>query len=326
MNIVIVGAGGIGCKRARALDHSDKVIGVVDVDSDRAGKLGKQLGCPTSISFGDLAIENPGETAVIVATTHNFLVPVAQQALNIGCHVLIEKPGARSAAELESLKSVNFAGQTIAVGYNHRFHPGIMKLKEAAVQKKFGSIISIRARYGHGGRPGYETEWRANREISGGGELLDQGSHLLDLTSFIGGKFEIEHSRLDKLWWDMPVEDNVWMLGSNESGAAISLHASWTEWKNNFSFEVFFETAKVEVNGLGGSYGPETYVESFMDKGFGPPTVTSVQYPPEDTSWELEWADFKSEIFNRSTGTGARLPDALEVLKIADRIYRDANY
>ncbi len=325
MRIAIIGAGLIGQKRAAAKDPGDSILGFFDISTDAADAAASVFG---GISFTSLdqvldSVE-PGD-AVVVATSHNSLAGNAQMFVKAGCHVLVEKPGARCFEELVGVHRVMREDQIVAVGYNHRFHPGLLRLKEISASELYGPLLSIRARYGHGGRPGYETEWRADKTLSGGGELLDQGSHLIDLTRYVGGRFDLLTSHIDTLKWDMKVEDNAWLIGSTGSRGVASLHASWTEWKNIFSFEAFFETAKVEVNGLGGSYGPETVVESFMEKGYGPPLVTSKQFPPGDQSWSLEWQDFKHSVNSGDRGQGARIDDALAVLEVVGEVYDHAN-
>lgn len=318
MRVHIVGAGLIGRKRAAALDRDDVLVSVADIAEDRAIALARHLGCSPNTDY----VIQAGDVAII-ATTHDQLVPMALQYLQAGCHLLIEKPGALSLAEFTRLLSHVPPGRTVGVGYNHRFHPGIRMLQETARSGRLGPIRYVRARYGHGGRLGYDTEWRAIPEISGGGELVDQGSHLIDLVHFIAGKFRLTFSDLASLFWEMPVEDNAWLMGELDDGGRVNLHASWTEWKNLFSFEVCFKHGKAEVQGLGGSYGPERYIEYPMNSEMTIPTKSLIEFPGHDTSWQSEWADFKSRI-NGGPALGATDHDALRVLQIIAEIYGHA--
>jgi predicted dehydrogenase len=325
MRIVIIGAGLIGQKRAAAMAPKDSILGFYDLSTRVSESATAVFGGVAFTSLEQVLRAVEHGDAVVIATSHDSLAATGQLFVEAGCNVLLEKPGARSHAELEGVLSVKSEEQVVAVGYNHRFHPGLIRLKELADSQLYGKLLSIRARYGHGGRPGYETEWRAHKKLSGGGELLDQGSHLIDLTRYVGGKFNLLTSHIDTLKWDMKVEDNAWLIGSTGSKGVASLHASWTEWKNIFSFEVFFDVAKVEVNGLGGSYGPETIIESYMEKGHGPPLVTSTQFPPGDQSWSLEWQDFGHSVESGKRGKGARIEDALAVLDVVGEVYDNAN-
>lgn len=323
VRVHIVGAGLIGRKRALALDQDDVVVSVTDLDVDRQATLQRELhelGRPVEGNPSP----GPGDAAII-AVTHDQLTSAAHRFVESGCHLLLEKPGARSSIEFQDLMNVATADQVVGVGYNHRFHPAIQKLSRIAKERRFGGVRTIRARYGHGGRPGYESEWRMDRERSGGGELMDQGSHLIDLTRFIAGDFQLLHSELATLYWESDVEDNAWLIGALPAGGRASLHASWTEWKNLFSFEVFFETAKVEVFGLGGSYGQECLTVFHMESGLGIPTRADHFFSEQDLSWQHEWTDFKQRI-RVGHGIGATGADAIAVLKAIGEAYSHAHH
>ena len=153
----------------------------------------------------------------------------------------------------------------------------------------------LRARYGHGGRPGYDREWRADPARSGGGELIDQGMHLLDLSHWLLGPLPLHSALLRTQFWDMPVEDNaVVILGERRPPAPWAmLHVTWTEWKNLFSLEIYCRTAKLQVEGLVRSYGPQRLTRYLMRPELGPPDVEDIDYPAEDVSWAAEWQRFR---------------------------------
>jgi len=178
----------------------------------------------------------------------------------------------------------------------------------------------VRGRYGHGGRVGYEGEWRAQPERSGGGELIDQGIHLIDLARWFLGDFEDVQGFAHTYYWDMPVEDNGFMLLKTAKRQAALLHASWTEWKNLFSFEVFGREGKLEMTGLGGSYGTERLAYYRMRPEMGPPETTIWEYPMPDTSWDVEFAEFIEDI-RLGRQPAASLDDARAALQIVQRIY-----
>ena len=258
---------------------------------------------------------------LIVATNHQSLSKVAKIAIDKKINVLVEKPGAINAAELQKIVSAAKSENVeLRVGYNHRFHPGILAAYQEVQSQKYGQVQFIRARYGHGGRLGYEKEWRANKEISGGGELIDQGSHLLDLTQFLAGKTTLLFSDTPKIYWDMEVEDNAILYGELENNGRFLLHASWTEWKNLFSFEIFLKTAKIEVSGLGGSYGDVTIIIHHMESGLGIPIRKSEVFAGSDDSWKLELDDVVSAIQGNPT-IGAAGSNALETLNKISMAY-----
>jgi predicted dehydrogenase len=178
----------------------------------------------------------------------------------------------------------------------------------------------IRARYGHGGRVGYDKEWRANPAISGGGELLDQGVHLIDLARWFLGDFPHVQGHVATFFWDMPVEDNGFLLLRTAAGQVAWLHATWTEWKNTFSFELFGRDAKLHIEGLGGSYGVERLSYYKMKPSMGPPETRIWEYPGEDRSWHLELAAFAQAIeARRPAPVGPR--DAQAALEIVRQVY-----
>lgn len=322
LRVGILGAGLIGKKRAGSLAPGMNLVGAFDPNQANYDEFRNSFPSKTYENAAEL-IEEVGQGGlIVVCTPHNLLAPLAKQALQAGCHVLLEKPGARNLEELQQLKSeADKAKRFLRIGYNHRFHPGFLKLKEIVKSDAYGKIQLIRARYGHGGRLGYETEWRARREISGGGELIDQGSHLIDLSHFLIGPSKLEFASLPTLYWKMDVEDNAFLALSTSDGTKSWLHASWTEWKNLFSFEVFFKTAKVEVSGLGGSYGTESLTVHHMVDGLGVPTKSEEKFEQSDSSWELEMSDIMNQIkgFKHS---GADIESAIDVFKVIESAYK----
>jgi predicted dehydrogenase len=181
----------------------------------------------------------------------------------------------------------------------------------------------IRGRYGHGGRLGYDREWRADPKVAGGGELLDQGVHLIDLARWFLGDFAQVQGCAPTFFWDMPVEDNGFLLLRTAKGRVAWLHASCTEWKNLVSFEIYGREGKLHIEGLGGSYGVERLAYYHMLPQMGPPETTIWEYPGEGRSWELELMDFESAL----AGNASRAPglaDAFAALDAVEQIYRNS--
>ncbi len=319
MNIGIIGCGLIGMKRAQNTG-AHKVVCVADLVRERADKLAASV--PGASAAGDWrdVLRQKNLDAVIVATTHDQLAPVAAAALEEGKHVLVEKPGARNADELRPVLALaKQTGLTVRVGFNHRFHPSLLKCREIIDSGVAGPLMFIRGRYGHGGRIGYEKEWRADEKISGGGEAIDQGVHLADLSRWFLGDFASVDGYAPTLFWDMPVEDNAFMLLKTAKGQAAWLHASWSEWKNMFSLEIYGRTGKLQVDGLGGSYGAEKLTYYQMLPQMGPPQTTTWDYPGADSSWAAEFRDFVGAIEGKK-GFGATLEDAIAALEIVGRV------
>ena len=173
--------------------------------------------------------------------------------------------------------------------------------------------MHLRARYGHGGRLGYDREWRAQPEHSGGGELIDQGMHLLDLTHWLAGALPLHSALLRTQFWNTPVDDNAALiLGKRDdrTSAWAMLHVSWTEWKNTFSLEVYCRTAKLQVEGLVRSYGNQVLRIYKMNPELGPPALEEHAYGPEDESWRAEWEHFAGAIDGSGTLVSGSLSDA----------------
>ena len=180
--------------------------------------------------------------------------------------------------------------------------------------------MHLRGRYGHGGRLGYDREWRAQPPRSGGGELIDQGMHLLDLTHWLAGPLPLHSALLRTHFWDIPVEDNAaLMLGEPHGRTApwAMLHVTWTEWKNMFSIEVYCRTAKLQVDGLVRSYGTQTLRIYRMSPELGPPDLEERTYGTDDLSWAAEWEHFAAAL--ASGEPDARRPRRRPLRLDADR-------
>ena len=319
MRLAIIGAGLIGGKRAAAA-ASHQVIVVCDRDPGRAEQLAKRTGARPVGEWRDAIKEEVD--AVIVATTHDQLAPISLAAVEAGRHVLVEKPAGRTLAEVQAIAAAAAARKRVVkVGFNHRFHPSFLKARAIVDSGALGPLMFIRARYGHGGRPGMEHEWRCQPEISGGGELIDQGSHLIDLSRWFLGELSVDYAAVPTTFWNIPADDNCFLALRAEGGSLAWLHASWTEWKNTFSFEIFGRDGKLAIDGLGGSYGLERLTFYRMLPEMGPPETTSWEYPFPDRSWDAEFADFVAAIEQDRRPCGD-IADAVANLAIVGDIYR----
>jgi predicted dehydrogenase len=323
MRVAIVGCGLIGHKRAKALAGHD-LVASVDANLARAQQLAAAYpGCTASTDW-QAAVARADVDLVVVATTNNALAAVTDAAVAHGKHVLVEKPGARHAAELAPVVArAHAAGAQVKVGFNHRFHPAFAKARALVDADAIGPLMHIRARYGHGGRLGYDKEWRADPAIAGGGELLDQGVHLIDLARWFLGDFAEVRGHIGTFFWQMPVEDNGFLLLRTAAGQVAWLHASCTEWKNLFCFEIFGQTGKLQIDGLGGSYGVERLSYYRMLPQMGPPETTIWEYPGEDHSWRDEFAHF-AQCLQRGQRPSGTIADALAALEVVAEVYRQA--
>jgi predicted dehydrogenase len=312
LRVAIVGCGLIGNKRADALSAGDELLGAFDPVAERAQALAARRGARVCASLEELLSLRP--EVLIVAVTHDQLAQLAERGVAAGAHVLIEKPAGMGTTEIRRLKDAAAAsGRRVKVGFNHRFHPALSDLAAEVSSGGHGDLMHLRARYGHGGRPGYDREWRADSRRSGGGELIDQGMHLLDLTHWLAGPLPLHSALLRTQFWDTGVEDNAALiLGEAASRTApwAMLHVTWTEWKNMFSVEVYCRAAKLQVDGLVRSYGTQRLRIYKMKPSLGPPDLDERTYPAEDISWSAEWEHFAHALADGSELLGD-LDDAL---------------
>ena len=323
--VAIVGCGLIGQKRAKAL-AGVRLRACADVRRDRAEALAASSSGAVATDDWRAAVTRPDVDVVVVATTNDSLVDVTCAAVEAGKHVLVEKPAGRSVGELDrAIAAAAASRRLVRVGFNHRYHPALQKARALLDAGAAGELMFVRARYGHGGRPGYDTEWRANPQLSGGGELIDQGVHLIDLARWFLGDFPGVSGFARTYFWNMPVDDNAFLLLRTARDQAAFLHVSCTEWKNLFSFEIYGKTAKLQIDGLGGSYGVERLTLYQMLPEMGPPDTTVWEYPRGDQSWALEFDAFLEDIrLGRQPSPG--LADARAALSIVEQIHRDSGY
>jgi predicted dehydrogenase len=352
LRIGIVGAGRMG--RIRSLSASahpkSEVVGVVDSIVEHARSLATDIGCPVDTDWQKLVARGDVD-AVVVATPHKYLAPITAAALREGKYVFCEKPGARNAAEAEVVLRAAYGGShprgsesqnntRLTVGFTLRHYPAIVHARELVANGAIGELMYVRGRYGHGGRPDYNLEWRGDLEMAGGGELLDQGVHLIDLSRWFLGEFEQVSGSVGTYFWgsghDRPtrdLEDNAFLSLRTETGRIAWLHASWTQWKNMFSFEIYGREGSIEVNGLAGHYGPQKLQITRRREQGGPPELQELDFgsgnkgSAQDDVWTREWAAFISSAVDHKEaregkqGSSASGLDAWEALKIVEAAY-----
>jgi predicted dehydrogenase len=322
--VAIVGCGLIGRKRAGALGKA-RLVACADAVSDRAVELARSVRGAIATDV-ETAVGHPEVDLVIVATTNDALTPVAIAALNAGKHVLVEKPAARNVKEIDTLiEAARRANRGVRVGFNHRYHPSLLEARRIVDSGALGALMFVRGRYGHGGRLGYEREWRSDPTLSGGGELIDQGVHLIDLARWLLGDFVDVQGVATTYFWKMPVDDNAFMTLRTAEGQTAFLHVSCTEWKNLFSLEIYGRDGKIAIDGLGGSYGLERLAHYRMLPEMGPPETFIREYPGADRSWHVEFAEFLTDV-EQHREPSAGLEAARRALVVAEEIYAQSGY
>ena len=322
----MVGLGSFGRKRVHSIvkDSRTRLCAVSDTAVNRARDVSSEMNCEFTTDWEE-AVDRHDVDVVVVSTSTQFLSDIALGALQAGKHVLCEKPFGRSAKEvLPAVLTAKAKGLTLKVGYNHRYHPALEKAHEIWRSGKLGRLHFLRCVYGHGGRAGYEREWRTQAECAGGGQLLDQGVHALDLFRWFAGEFVEVKAVADTSYWPIaPLEDNIFALLRNADGCVAQLHASWTSWKNIFRFELSAEQGYLSVSGLGGFYGTESLIHGVRVALGQAPQECRFEFPQPDESLKTEWTDFLDCIEQgkapRSSGE-----DGWRTLKLAESIYAAA--
>jgi len=325
VNAALIGCGAVGRKRAENLGGA-RLVYCVDTDRARAQDIAaRHRECAVLPQWSDL-LTRSDVNLFIVATPPKFQAEIALAAIGAGKHVLVEKPGARNSAELREAAALAEKKRIrVRVGFNHRYHRAFRQARALVDAGSLGPLMFARARYGHGGRRGYDKEWRANPDQSGGGELIDQGVHLIDLARWFLGEFTDIEGFAHTYFWNMPVDDNAFLLLKTASKQTAFLHASCTEWKNTFSWELYGRDGKLQIDGLGGSYGVEKLTWYKMLPEMGPPETQVWEYPMADDSWAVEMAEFLEDIrLEREPAAG--LHDAIAALTIVGKIYAESGY
>lgn len=294
--IGIIGCGLIGRRRATeaAANPRTRCVVVASRGGASARSVASTCGADATDNWRRV-VERQDVDAVVVATPNAYLAEIAVAALEAGKHVLVEKPMGCNVGEAEQMSAAaRAASRVLKVGFNHRYHPAISEARRRVVDGRIGDLINIRCRFGHGGRPGYEREWRGSRALAGGGELLDLGVHVVDLIHWFAGVPRQAFGFLQTAVWPIgDLEDNAFGIFRFDSALIAAFHTSWTQWKNLFSFEVFGCEGALIVEGLGGSYGVETLTAHRRRPEGGPPVTETMSFERQDPScWKLEWEDF----------------------------------
>lgn len=267
---------------------------------------------------------------VVFICTPNFLnMPLTIRALEKGKHVFCEKPPAFSADDVRMIiEAENKSGKRLMYGFNHRHHGSVKKMKEMVSSGEFGDVLWMRGRYGKSVDANFYDDWRSDVNKSGGGILIDQGIHMLDLFLYLSGDFDKIHASVANLYWGMEVEDNVFAtLENTETGVVASLHSTMTQWRHLFSLEIFLKKGYMVLNGLRTSsmtYGDETL--SVAKNRSTAPAATwddEEHYTYQDNdSWASEVVEFFDAIHEERKVKIGNSGDALRVMSVVDEIYK----
>jgi predicted dehydrogenase len=299
------------------------LVVVSAVQLGHAAPLASRLGCEAAEGWESM-VRRDDLDALIVATPPHLHAPISVAAMRNGKHVLCEKPLARTIGEAEAMVgTARETGRVLKCGFNHRHHPAVQQARRWFDEGRIGDPVFIRARYGIGGRPGYEREWRANPEVVSGGQLMEQGIHVIDLARWFLGEFAQVTAFVETAFWNIkPLEDNAFALFRTATGTTASIHSSLTQWKNLFSFELYGRDGYITVEGLGGGYGTEKVSLGKCDFA-APFTEEVVDFRGEDRSWHDEWQEFAAAVKERREPLGNAV-DGQEAMRLVFAAYESA--
>lgn len=324
MRVGIIGFGKMGRIRATAIAESGRAR--VEMVANDVEIADLPEGCRPATA--QEIIGSPAIDAVFVCTPNYLNKPLTIQSLEAGKHVFCEKPPAFNAAEVEEIRAAESAsGLKLMYGFNHRHHESIKKIKSMIDSGASGKILWMRGRYGKSVDETFYQNWRSNRAFAGGGILLDQGIHMLDLFINLAGDFDEVKAFVSNVYWNLDVEDNVFaILRDSKTNIVASLHSTATQWRHLFSLEVFCERGYYVLNGLrtsSGAYGDE--VLSIAKERTTAPMAVSVEDErivyPVDQSWHSEVDHFFDAIEQDAEIEVGNSADALKLMRLIDAIY-----
>lgn len=273
--------------------------------------------------------------AVFICTYNDVLAKFTELALRQNIHVFCEKPPARTVKELEKVISAEERSHAILkYGFNHRYHYSVIEAKKIIDSGEMGKLLLMRGVYGKAGSIDYDKNWRNFKKLSGGGILIDQGIHMLDLMIYFNDQnFNKVQSKILNSFWNVEAEDNAFIILESENGVVASMHSSATQWRHKFLLEMVFEDGYINLDGFLSStrsYAPETLVTArreFEDITFamGKPKETVISFENDD-SFKMEVCDFVNAIKSKTAIKHGKSKDAMAVLSLIENIYKDSEF
>ncbi|MDC6457739.1 Gfo/Idh/MocA family oxidoreductase [Alphaproteobacteria bacterium] len=326
LRVGIAGYGVVGKRRKECLDLNPNVEVValsdkmLDVGHDPRADVKKFQ------NYAELLSEKLD--LLFVCLTNDLAAEVTIAAIQSGIHVFCEKPPGKTVEDVQRVIDIHKLNPSIKLmyGFNHRYHESIVDALKIIRSEELGKVINLRGVYGKAKLITFnQPDWRTNRSIAGGGVLLDQGIHMLDLMRLFVGDFTSVHSFVSNGHWGYDVEDNAYALMKTESGVVGMLNSSATQWRHRFNLDVNLERGSLILGGLLSgtkSYGAETLtvVRADPDNDKGDPRETTTSYN-KDPSWQTEVDAFVDAVIGDKHISSGSPNDALETMKLVYRIY-----
>ena len=329
LKVGIVGYGKVGKIRHECINNNpySEVIGICDIDEN-------VLNNSSVVYYTDYNKLLDACPDMIFVCTYNRDIPkISIDAIARGIHVFSEKPPGRTLEDVKAIydTAVENPGVKVKFGFNHRYHEVVIEAKSIVDRGRLGKVMWLRGIYGKAGGPGYDNGWRNNRDISGGGILIDQGIHMLDLFRYFSGEYDEVKSFINSSYWKVDVEDNVFAILRNSLiDQTAMIHSSATQWRHKFLLEIYMEKGYLEIDGILSStqtYGRESLKIArcvFDEKGYPLPNPQeTMTYYEDDNSWNDEISDFIDCIMHDKPISNGGIEDAVKTMDLVQRIYRD---
>lgn len=336
MRFGLIGLGGIGQVRKAAIEQAPEcsLTAAFDINKDMAAQLGNDA---RFFDSADELLASDVCDAVVISTPTNFHAEQSIAAMEAGKHVIVEKPMASSLEECQRMLDVSRkTGKVLTVGFNHRYFAAIKEMREAIQSQAIGKLSYIRAYTGHTGLSEFKSPWMYDKDIMGGGTLMDNGIHVLDLTQHLmGGVKSVTGLALTDIWKLDRSEDNGFALMRGNDNVVATFHSSWTEWKGyRFYIEAYGDKGMFRAY-----YAPMMSTLITMDKPGGKRTVKrnfyiSSIFREKFKGWQStviqtfvdELADFIALTKDTAaTGVIARAEDGVRVAEIANAVYKSSS-
>jgi len=321
IKIGIAGFGKVGKIRKKILDKIPevKIVAISDKNLKNKDILGK-----TKFFFDYKKLVKENLDVIFISLPNKFAADASIKALKNGIHIFCEKPPARNILELKKVFKIYNNNKKIKIkyGFNHRYHDSIILAKKIIDSKKYGKLINLKGIYGKNKITQFIGEWRSKRSIAGGGILLDQGIHLVDLMRFFCGDFEEIKSLVNNNFWKTNIEDNAYAIMRSKKNVVAMIHSTATQWQNQFRIEITLEKALINLSGIlsaSKTYGQEKIeIQPKSSKS----KKNKILKFKKDLSWEREITEFIKCIKQKKQIKSGTIHDAIAVMKIIDNIYK----
>jgi predicted dehydrogenase len=326
LRVGIAGYGVVGKRRKNCVDLNPhmKVVAVCDRMFEGEGEFPD--GVRYYQDYRRLLTEKLD--VLIVCVTNEIAPEVTIAGLENGLHVFCEKPPGRSVEDIVRVIRHERTNPKLKLmyGFNHRYHDSVQDALQLIRSGQLGKIINMRGVYGKSKLITFnQPAWRSSREIAGGGVLLDQGIHMVDLMRLFAGEFTEVHSYISNSHWGFDVEDNAYALMRTDSGIVGMLNSSATQWRHRFHLDINLERGSIILGGIlsgSKSYGAETMsvVAADPDKDNGDPKEQLTRYN-RDPSWDEEITSFAKCILSDLPIQSGSSEDALKTMQLVFKIY-----